>query len=437
MGNEILYSVWLAQKLGAGSRYFREIIERFGSAFEVYRADEDEIIGENRDSRPWQRALCDKNLEEAMTICRSCERLGVDIIDYNDERYPARLRAIPNPPVVLYSRGKIPNFDRLLCVGVVGTRKMTEYGCRSAYKISYELAAAGIVTVSGMALGIDSVVACATFAAKGHTVAVLGSGIDVVYPSAHRKIYNEILKNGTVISEYPPGMRPTRYSFPLRNRIISGLSQGVFVVEGDMNSGAMITAKDALVQGRELFALPGNVGEDNANGTNSMIRDGAHPVISSADIIEEFRPLYNSVINVDALKRIGNASEYNPSVLAYYCVLPQFSADGKRVGVINTDGEKSKTTAKRGFEKEKTEVTPTVKNEKTVKKTDDGSRAAYASLSPDLLAVYEKLPADNGAVSLDRIASGGLGVGEVMAALTLLELQGLVVSLPGGMYART
>ena len=434
MNNETLYWVWLAQRLGAGSKYLTEVLSRFGSPFEVYRADEDSIVGENRDMRSWQKALCDKNLEEAMSICRSCERLGVDIVPYDDARYPARLRAISNPPTVLYCRGKLPVFDKLLCIGVVGTRKMSEYGCRSAYKISYELAASGIITVSGMALGIDSVVACATFAAKGHTVAVLGCGIDVVYPAAHRKVYNELLRNGSIISEYPPGMRPTRYSFPLRNRIISGLSQGVFVVEGDMNSGAMITAKDALVQGRELFALPGNVGESNANGTNSMIRDGAHPVISSLDIIEEYLPLYAKVVKADVAKNMGSASDYNPSVMAHYCVLPEFDSESKKE---NAKAERKVTGSKVAVTAPLVSAEKAEKTEKVKEKKDDGSREAYAALSPDLLAVYEKLPSDNSAISIDRIARDGLSVGDVMSSLTLLELQGLVVSLPGGMYART
>ncbi len=428
MENDLLYWVWLADKLGAGSRRLRELLDRFGSAFDIYRADDEALTGFDREGSERFHNLTDKNLREADAIVSCCRRLGVDIVSIADPRYPARLRAIQDPPTVLYCRGPLPDLDSKLCIAVVGTRKMSEYGCRAAYKISYGLASAGAVTVSGMALGVDSVVACASFAAGGNTVAVLGSGIDVIYPARHRMIYEELVKHGTVISEYPPGFRPTRYSFPARNRIISGLSQGTFVVEGDQTSGAMITARDALVQGRELFALPGNIGESNSKGTNSMIREGAHPVSSAADIIREFLPLYKDAVDVTSLTPSDDLPDYDHTVLARYGVSPEF-------------GEVAQTQqrqAEKRTERSKSARTNTAKaaEKAAPEPKTDGSNEAYSSLEPGLRAVYDRLPSE-GAVSVDKLTVEGLSVGEVIAALTMLELRGLVQGLPGGLYART
>lgn len=419
MSNDILYWVWLACRLGAGTRRVNSLLERFGSVFEIYRADDEAIMSVSSSSNDKLHRLSDKNLTEATKIIRDCERLGVDIIPLTDERYPARLRSIQNPPTVLYCRGILPNFDKLLCVGVVGTRKMSEYGCRAAYKISYGLASAGAVTVSGLALGVDGVVAGSTLAAGGHTVAVLGCGIDVVYPAKHRILYNELLSHGTIISEYPPMTRPTQYTFPQRNRIISGLSQGTFVVEGDFNSGALITARDALVQGRDLFALPGNVGEANSNGTNALIRDGANPVICAADILKEYLPLYRDVIDIKQLEMSGTKVEYDRRVLSRYGILPEFDKT-----VIPAE-----KPIKRAAEKN---VTPQIK---AVENHDDDSVRVYESLEPSLRAVYDRLP-QKGAVSADMLTGDGINIGEVIAALTLLELRGLVEGLPGGLYSR-
>ncbi len=432
MGNDLLYWVWLAQRLGAGNRHLRELLDRFGSAFEIYRADEETLTGFDREGDERFHALTDKNLREADAILSRCKQLGVDIVTIADPRYPARLRAIQDPPAVLYCRGPLPDLNGKLCIAVVGTRKMSEYGCRAAYKISYGLAAAGAVTVSGMALGVDSVVACASFAAGGSTVAVLGSGIDVVYPSRHRMIYGELVQHGTVMSEYPPGTHPTKYTFPARNRIISGLSQGTFVVEGDLTSGAMITARDALVQGRELFALPGNVGESNSKGTNTMIREGAHPVTSAADIVREFLPLYRDAVDVKTLTASDDLPDYDHTILARYGVSPEFGelAQGQQ--------RRAEKKAENKTERSDTTKVQTVKVEEKAAPApkNDGSSEAYNSLEPGLRAVYDRMPSE-GAVSVDRLAVEGLGIGEIIAALTMLELRGLVQSLPGGLYART
>ncbi len=416
-----LYWVWLAERLGAGNKRVREVIDRFGSAFDIYRTDPDVFSVLDKGRSKMGTSLGDKNLSDSVRICEACERLGVEIISIADERYPKRLAGIQNPPVVLYVRGKLPDLNDRLCIGVVGTRKMSEYGCRATYTISYGLAATGAVTVSGMASGVDSVTAVATFAAGGHTVAVLGCGIDRAYPAENRLIYNELLSKGTIVSEYPPGTAPTRYTFPMRNRIISGLSQGVFVVEADMRSGAMITARDALLQGRTLFALPGNVGEANSNGTNQMIRDGAFSVTCAEDILREFLPLYSDAVDVSLISGADKTPKYDTAVLQKYGII--------HVPEAKTDAELWQTEISRQKSAKPAEKVAAEKKE------SDGSREAYASLDPSLKAVYDKMPAGE-SVSIDRLTGDGLGAGDVIAALTLLEIEGLVVSLPGGLYSK-
>lgn len=435
MTSETVYWIWLAQRLGAGSKHARALLDRFGSAYEIYRAEPEAFDGIKFGRSRTLESLLNKDLSDAVKIYDDCKRIGVEAIPLDDKRYPARLRAVQDAPTVIYVRGIMPDFDGRLCVGVVGTRKMSEYGCRAAYKISYDLALSGAITVSGMALGVDSVSAAATLAAGGHTVAVLGSGIDIAYPAANRKLYNELLTKGTVISEYPPRTAPTRFTFPQRNRIISGLSQGIFVVEGDMRSGAMITARDALVQGRELFALPGNVGEANSNGTNTMIKEGAHPVSCATDILREFLPLYRDTVDVS---RIGSDTtpRYDRAVLAKYGMVFGFDgATGESVlSPVMTD-EPKEIKAKKEIKKDKTKQEPAPIKRTEEVRTSDGSNEAYKTLDPSLKRVYDRIPSDI-AVSIDRLTGDGLGVGEVISALTLLEIEGLVVSLPGGLYSK-
>ena len=189
---DTLYWIWLSDALGAGSSAFRRIISLFDTPFDVFRAEETEIEQVSGLTERAKRALCDKSLERATEILDQCQREGIGILTYDEDAYPRALREIQKPPMVLYYRGNLPDFNRNLCVGVVGTRSMSAYGMRQAYKMSYELASAGALVVSGMAKGIDGVAAAAALKAGGTTVAVLGCGVDVVYPTHHRALSQEI-----------------------------------------------------------------------------------------------------------------------------------------------------------------------------------------------------------------------------------------------------
>ncbi len=425
----LVYWIWLSRQLGVASRYIIGLLDRFDDAFDIYCADSETLSGlSGFMSERMIGKLCDKRIDLDSETLMVCEKKDISIIHINDPLYPKRLRTIQDPPTLLYVKGKLPDIDGELCIGIVGTRKVSEYGCRATYRIANDLSLAGAVTVSGMALGVDGITAAAALAADAPHVAVLGTGIDVVYPKNHQKIYDELVKHGTVISEYAPGTRGASYTFPKRNRIISGLSQATFVVEADMNSGAMITAKDALVQGREIFALPGNVGVSNSRGTNELIREGAHPVLDSKDILCEFVSLYSHKIDMSVLR--SGAPEYDAEVLRSLDILPETHGSGNEPKE-NTSGviaPRKKKTA----EKPK----PTVKEvgEAEIRKSDKTVKA-YDALDPKLKVVYDALP-EYEAVTVDAIKAEGLSIGDIIASLTLLEIQGLIKSMPGGVYAR-
>ncbi len=437
LDRDLMYWVWLSRRLGVASRYIMGLLDRFDDAFDIYCADSETLAGlSGFMSEKMIQNLLDKRIDTDAETIRICEKKDISIIHINDPRYPKRLRAIQDPPTLLYVKGRLPDIDGELCVGIVGTRKVSEYGCRATYRISNDLSRAGAVTVSGLALGVDGIVAAAALAENAPHVAVLGTGIDVVYPSKHQKLYDELVKRGTVISEYAPGIRGASYTFPKRNRIISGLSQATFVVEADIGSGAMITAKDALVQGREIFALPGNIGASNSRGTNELIREGAHPVLDAKDILGEFSSLYSHKIDMSAIE--GGTPEYDTEVLGSFDILPETHGSEAHEPVGNIPGiiapRKSKKTAEKPQKTEKAKPAPEPDEEAAARKNDKTVKA-YEALDPKLKAVYDALP-KYGAVSVDAIKAEGLGIGEIIASLTLLEIQGLVKNMPGGVYMR-
>lgn len=216
------------------------------------------------------------------------EKLGIKIISFWDENYPKRLKDIFDPPLVLHIYGELPDDDNIF-IGVVGSRNCSQYGKTACELVTGELARKGIVTVSGGAYGIDSVAHRITLSNNGKTVAVMGNGLDVPYPASNASLYKEIAENGgAVISETPFGTPPTPFRFPVRNRIISGLSDGVLVCQAPVASGSLITANCALEQGKEVFAIPGNITEKKSSGCLKLLKEGAVLVESAEDIFQEF-----------------------------------------------------------------------------------------------------------------------------------------------------
>jgi DNA processing protein len=279
----------------------RRLLSVFGSPENIFQMSVSELakvedIGESRARSIVGFKEWDRVEEELEKIVKN----NVQIITINDELYPSNLRHIPDAPLVLYVKGELRDDDRY-AIAIVGSRHATEYGIRAAEAISYKIASCGLTIVSGMARGIDAASHRGALKANGRTIAVLGSGIDIPYPRENKGLMNAIASSGAVISEFPFGTPPNKENFPKRNRIISALSLGVLVVEATIDSGSLITARYALEQGREVFALPGNITSRNSKGTNNLIKNGARLVESAEEIINELRPQIKGILKEQRL----------------------------------------------------------------------------------------------------------------------------------------
>ena len=228
--NEQVLWIWMSLACTPGTENFSKLISEFKTVDAIFRADENDIKNVIGSKSGDLSALLDKSTNRAEEILEYCTKKKIGILKYSDSEYPEMLRSISNPPVLLYYRGILPDFKSLFCVSVVGTRRLSEYGLRNAFTISRDLASAGATVVSGMALGVDGVAHAGALSGGGKTIAVLGSGIDVCYPSDHKLLAREIVKSGCVFTEYAPGTKPDKYNFPRRNRIISALSHATLVI---------------------------------------------------------------------------------------------------------------------------------------------------------------------------------------------------------------
>ncbi len=441
-----LYWIWLSLRLGAGRAGVVALLERFGTPEDIYHADVHEL-GEviEPKNRALITRLCDKKLDEAYQIETYCAKNRISVLCYGQPGYPKQLMNLKNPPVLLYAKGNIKDLDTRVSVAVVGTRTLSEYGRQSAYKIGYELASAGAVVVSGLALGIDSVAACGALDARGRTVAVLGGGLDHIYPSAHKRLAAEIARHGLLLSEYPPLASPTRGAFPTRNRIISGLCQATLVVEASERSGALITADEAILQGRELYAIPGNIDEDNTRGTNDLIKAGARAVTCAADILENYKYLYGMTLDLSRLDKLGKRSQLRRGVLKAHGVAEGEEQPMQVKSTTSPRGELSQLLRKTGRVDGETIKAVSGETEYPVYRDDmraeskappkAASGVVPEDLEEPLRRVLCALPVGQ-VVGVDMICAGGLETASVMTSLTMLEIRGLVRSLPGNCYIR-
>lgn len=272
---------------GVGNKTLWKIKDEFGNFQSCFEADKSALT-KSLLSEPARAAIAEARQQaDPLALLESLWADSIKICCVEDDDYPELLRSIYDPPYILYYRGNLQILDDF-CLGIVGSRVATTYGKVQARNFGNELAHQGIVVVSGMARGIDTEAHKGALAAEGRTVAVLGSGLKVVYPPENLKLFNRICENGLVISQFPPLTRPEPGNFPVRNRIIAGLCRGVLVVEAKQKSGALITADYALEQGREVFAIPGPISSKNSDGTNYLIKQGACLVRNIEDILDEF-----------------------------------------------------------------------------------------------------------------------------------------------------
>jgi DNA processing protein len=299
--SELIYWLALNSLSDIGPVVARRLVSAFGSPENIFQMSAEELrkvegVGENR-----ARSIIGFNQWDTVRkVIFFAEKNDVRIVTFADSAYPEGLKQIHDSPIVLYVKGDLKESDKF-AIAVVGSRSSTDYGMQVAERMSQRLASSGLTVVSGMAKGIDTASHMGALKACGRTIAVLGSGIDVPYPAVNRGLMREIGSSGAVISEFPFGTPPNKENFPRRNRIISALSFGVIVIEATIDSGSLITVGYALEQGKEVFAVPGNINSKKSKGTNDLIKKGARLVESAEEVIDELRPQLKGVLKEDNL----------------------------------------------------------------------------------------------------------------------------------------
>ena len=381
--------LWLTELPGLTNQTRLALLRHFPTPEDVYYADPAEVLLTEGITREQAELLEDKDCAAAEKVLADCGELGLHIVTISDAAYPNRLRNIFDPPCLLYVRGRLPAFDDEAAVAVVGTRDCTPYGVSCAEKLGFGLAAGGALVVSGLARGIDSAALRGALRGGGTVTAVLGNGLDVVYPRENRYLYEDIAASGALLSEYPPGTPPEGRHFPVRNRIMSGLSLATLVVEAPERSGALITAGTALEQGRDVFAVPGPIDAPASVGCNRLIRDGAGLVTDAWDILAAYAPRFP-----EKLHREGAREE--PAVLGYQA--------------------RQRTEPK--------EVPPSLSlSNNDLSLTDDQIRLLRTLMEEPMLVD-------------DLIEETEIPTRRVLSALTVLEIEHLVTQHPGKRYTR-
>lgn len=393
------YWLWLSTRKGVGGQGMLQVLEHFGTPERAFFADPGEY---DLLPLPVRQGLEDRSMDQAEKILEECDRQQIRIMTLQDADYPERLRQLDDAPGVLYLKGRLPHMDEEVAIGVVGTRKATEYGRQTAARLGLELARAGAVLVSGTAAGIDTCAIKGALQAGGTVVSVLGGGVDVPYPRENRFLYQDIAAVGTLISEYPPGTENIGSHFPVRNRILSGLSLGVVVVEaGEYGSGAMITANLALDQNRDVFAVPGNVDSPASRGCIRLMQQGAKPILNAEDVLVEYRGRF-------------------PHKLPWTGPLPQEQAQQRLEGALLDK------------KRHPTEKTPVDKGENKAYSSDVRSPAGFTDDQLSILAALgDKLRLADELVELTQIPAR-----RVLSALTMLQIDGCVEEQPGKRFKR-
>ena len=387
----------LQSALGAGAA-LSEIIEYFGSAKALFDAGETE----------WRMSpvlvprqiekLCESTEAQANEVLATCKMNGWQVVPYDDPHYPERLRSIFNPPAVLYVDGELPDIDNSIVIGIVGTRRASDYAVKAADVMSRGIAERGAIVASGGALGVDTAAHNGAMLAGGKTIAVLGCGLGTKYLMENKPLRDAVVKNGALITEFQPFTPASKYTFPIRNRIISGISLGVLVVEASVKSGSLITANYALEQGRDVFALPCSILDPAFAGTNKLIDDGAIVATKQLDLLYPYAEEYG--VKIDEVKSVGK--------------------------IMRETGDKSANVYGKARD-------ISFDNIQAGRKKREARQKAAAELSGKTKAVFNALGEEY--QSADEISrAAGLSIGEALTALTALEIAGLAASAGGKRY---
>lgn len=377
----IRYYIWLQCALGQGNAKISKIFEHFGSAEAVFKASEEKRAKSGIFSAKELVRMTAVPISNSLEIMAKCRENDIDIISFDDERFPICLANIPDAPLVIYVKGEMPDFDNTPTVTIVGPRKVSEFGKKAAYSLGYRLAASGITVVSGGALGTDTYAHAGALKAGGKTVLCLGCGICNDYLKENEKLRDAVMKSGCLISEYPPDTEASRYTFPVRNRIMAALGLGTVVVEAGVKSGSLITARHANEQGKDVFVIPGSPDDKKYAGSNLLLRDGAKPLLDASDIFNEYIPLFPDKINID--------NAFDKPII-----------------------DKKSTTENKIFQKKE--------------------KISIKTLSKEAKIVYNQL--DKQIFLPEEIQVPELSAGQLLSALTELEMEFLIEAMPGGRY---
>ena len=438
--SSLKYWVWLSSASGVGAVTAGHLLAHFGSPDKVFFANANEYSGVSGVTRNEIKQLMNKDLTITNEILKSCTVADCRILTLQDAEYPDRLRNTYDPPIILYVRGKLPAVDEEAAVAVVGTRNCTPYGIAAAEQIGYSLARHGLLVVTGLARGIDTAAALGALRGGGRVVAVIGSGVDVTYPPENASLFDNVARSGAILSEYPPGSPAVAGHFPARNRILSGLSLGVAVLEAPKKSGALITASRALEQGRDVFAMPGNVDAKFSEGANMLLREGAIPLLSAYDIVDEYAELFPDKI----VKEVNAA-------LPDHKAAGSFAYENRGAGRGDEKNDRSEERNHKADE-ERNHRADEERNHRADddrnRNKDDGKKeidnitgVEYIDLNIILgeLSGDEKTVAETIGLSVlqvdEIIVRTGLPASQVLTALTMLGIKGLVQRSSGSYYA--
>ena len=393
----IEYWIWLQTALGAGAQT-SEILAYFETPEKLYLAGSDEWRLSGLFTEKKIQALKSSTPSETAKVFKECREKGYNIITPDSDFYPDRLRELSDMPLVIYGIGDCSVLKDTVSIGIVGTRNASSYGIETAQKLSYRLAQAGATIVSGGALGIDSEAHAGAMLAKGRTFAFLGCGLSYDYLKENAALRRAITRYGAVFSEYQPFTPPSRVTFPIRNRLISGSSLGVVVIEAGVKSGSLITASRALEQGRDVFAVPGDIVRSSFDGTNHLIKNGATPVFSAEDVLGEYEFLYGDLFDIEKSREPLNKVEY-----------------------VDYRKPKAKTAKNQAVPTEKTEKTP-VKRQEINDDVSQEAKMVYGVLNEEPMHID------------DIIRTTGMKMNIVLSSLTELELIGAVEQITGKKY---
>ena len=394
----LIHWIWLSRLPKISIQQKVLLLQRFQDPEGIYAAEKKMLSRIEGITSKTLEILANKDLTEARRILKDCSQRCINILTYGDGAYPTQLKNIEQPPLVLYYKGTIPDWEKVPVIGMVGTRRASAYGLQIAENMGYQIAACGALVVSGGADGIDTMALRGAMQTGKPVIAVLGCGADVIYPAKNRDLFARIEKQGCLITEYVPGTPPNSWNFPQRNRILSGLSAGVVVLEAPERSGALNTARHASEQGRDVFVVPANVNSPSSAGSNQLLRQYAIPVFTGWDVVREYEYIYPDVIT----RFEGNRSERVQ--VAQEPVYPRINSaiQGKSVNKSIDNCEKSQ------YSVEHNAPCFTEHEQAVLRILTDGPK-----------------PVD------EVIAASGLPAAKVLSVLTMLAMKGVVKNHPG------